>query len=227
MSKAFDEINRVTNARIQELAEIIVNGKHSEKDKTELVELLQPKLKYFIWQFFKDTNNTEHVLQETLWKLFKGIDKYVPAKGKFTTWSFNIAKNESLLHQYNERKVYKVDIDSVFYKIDKEDTSIKDQENQKEIHKIYTMTVNEILTLPDLDKKGQKNIEKMILIESFVNRMKGEDISKKYDLNLNTVKTKKRKAISRVRQTIIDKNPEIESRLKEVLGCVDKKVINQ
>jgi DNA-directed RNA polymerase specialized sigma24 family protein len=45
--------------------------------------------------------------------------------------------------------------------------------------------------------------------------MRGNEIAEKYDMNLNTVKTKIRKARKMLREAVLQKNPEMIDRLKE------------
>jgi DNA-directed RNA polymerase specialized sigma24 family protein len=58
-------------------------------------------------------------------------------------------------------------------------------------------------------------IEKSILIDKEINRMRGNEIAEKYEMNLNTVKTKIRKARKMLREAVLSKNPEMADRLKE------------
>lgn len=217
----FDELNRRTNARIQELAEKVCTGKRVAKEENELVELLEPKLRFYIWKFFKDQHHanehTSQALQETLTRAFGSITSYDPKKGRFTTWIFNIARNTTLLYQHEVRKVPTCDIDPIFYKIDTPDDYQEVLEKENELQRVYTMTVNEILNLPETDKHGNKNLEKIILVESYINKLKGDEISKKYDINPNTVKTKKRKAISVVKKRILEKDPAVANRMRDLL----------
>lgn len=218
----YDEQNKQANIRIQELAELACKRKTTKREENELANLITPKLQYYIWKFFQSrpepAEHTSQALQETLTKAFDKIESYDPKLGRFTTWIFNIARNTTLLYDHNEfKKLQTVDIDPLYYKVS---DSVEDDyqdvlDHEKEVQSLYKMAIDEIMNLPDLDKKGKKNIEKIILVESIVNRLKGDEISTKYNINPNTVKTKKRKAKRILKQRLLEKGDDFSERLKD------------
>jgi RNA polymerase sigma-70 factor (ECF subfamily) len=205
----YDQLNRQLNDEMQSLAEKIKSGDYSERDRNRLASIMYPKLKYFIWKFFNDTEPTEEVLHNTLYKIFKSIESYSD-KFRFTTWIYTIAKNESLLHQHKMRTQFAVRLDDVENKVDRPDDSGFVLEKETYIESLYVETLRMMTTLPD-------GIEKSILIDKELNHMKGNDLAEKYDMNLNTVKTKIRKARKMLRDQVLEKNPEFKDRLKEFL----------
>jgi RNA polymerase sigma-70 factor (ECF subfamily) len=205
----YDQLNRQLNDEMQSLAEKIKSGDYSERDRNRLASIMYPKLKYFIWKFFNDTEPTEEVLHNTLYKIFKSIESYSD-KFRFTTWIYTIAKNESLLHQHKMRTQFAVRLDDVENKVDRPDDSGFVLEKETYIESLYVETLRMMTTLPDC-------IEKSILIDKELNHMKGNDLAEKYDMNLNTVKTKIRKARKMLREQVLEKNPEFKDRLKEFL----------
>lgn len=205
----YDQLNRQLNDEMQSLAEKIKSGDYSERDRNRLASIMYPKLKYFIWKFFNDTEPTEEVLHNTLYKIFKNIESYSD-KFRFTTWIYTIAKNESLLHQHKMRTQFAVRLDDVENKVDRPDDSGFVLEKETYIESLYVETLRMMTTLPDC-------IEKSILIDKELNHMKGNDLAEKYDMNLNTVKTKIRKARKMLRDQVLEKNPEFKDRLKEFL----------
>jgi len=70
------------------------------------------------------------------------------------------------------------------------------------------MTHSEMFALPEC-------IEKDILIDKEVNQMRGNDIADKYDMNLNTVKTKIRKARKMLRDRVLENNPHMREQINE------------
>jgi DNA-directed RNA polymerase specialized sigma24 family protein len=46
--------------------------------------------------------------------------------------------------------------------------------------------------------------------------MKGADIADKYDMNLNTVKTKIRKARKILKDSVLESNPELVEKIKDL-----------
>lgn len=204
---AYDNINKQLNDEMQSLAELIKSGKYTEQDRNRLASIMYPKLKYFIWKFFNDMDETEEVLHNTLFKIFKGITSYSDSY-RFTTWIYTIAKNEALLHQHKLKVQYATSIDNLSKPINLADESVSSIEREIYMDSLYSMTTSELANLPDC-------IEKSILIDKEINQMKGNEIAEKYDMNLNTVKTKIRKARKMLRDAVLTKNPEAASRLND------------
>jgi RNA polymerase sigma-70 factor (ECF subfamily) len=205
----YDQLNRQLNDEMQTLAQKIKSGTYTEIDRNRLASIMYPKLKYFIWKFFNETEPTEEVLHNTLYKIFKGLESYSD-KFRFTTWIYTIAKNESLLHQHKLKTQFAVRLDDVESKIDTPDNTIFVLDREVYIDSLYTETLHIMKTLPDC-------VEKSILIDKELHHMKGNDLADKYNMNLNTVKTKIRKARKMLRDTVLAKNPEFKDRLKEFL----------
>lgn len=200
MSRDFSEINKKLNLETQQIADRIVAGEATERDRNRLVEIVYPKLKYYVYKFFNNPDHTEEALHNTIEKIFKGMHLY-NNKWKFTTWIYNIAKNEALLyrHKLNERRT--VDVETVSFLLDApSDNSDVINAHEISLVDLYTLTVQTIHALPDC-------IEKQILIDKEINLMKGLEISEKHDMNLNTVKTKLRKARKIVREKILAEHP--------------------
>lgn len=204
---AYDNINKQLNDEMQSLAELIKSGKHTEPDRNRLASIMYPKLKYFIWKFFNDMDETEEVLHNTLLKIFKGITSYRDSY-RFTTWIYTIAKNEALLHQHKLKVQCATRLDNLSKPINLLDESVLSLEREIYLDRLYSMTAFELTNLPDC-------IEKSILIDKDINQMKGNEIAEKYDMNLNTVKTKIRKARKMLRDAVLTKNPEAASRLND------------
>ena len=66
---SYDLINKQLNDEMQTLAEKIKSGEYSERDRNRLASIMYPKLKYFIWKFFNDQDETDEVLHNTLFKI--------------------------------------------------------------------------------------------------------------------------------------------------------------
>lgn len=203
----YGNINKQLNDEMQSLAELIKSGEHTERDRNRLASIMYPKLKYFIWKFFNNIDETEEVLHNTMYKIFKGITSYSD-NYRFTTWIYTIAKNEALLHQHKLKVQYATDIDNLENLINQPDSSSSSLEKELYLDSLYSMTTLELSNLPEC-------IEKSILIDKEINQMKGNEIAEKYDMNLNTVKTKIRKARKMLREAVVSKNPDLASRLNE------------
>jgi RNA polymerase sigma-70 factor (ECF subfamily) len=204
---AYDLINKQLNNEMQSLAELIKTGNYTERDRNRLASIMYPKLKYFIWKFFNDQDETEEVLHNTLFKIFKGIASYSDGY-RFTTWIYTIAKNESLLHQHKLKVQFATSLDNLSKPLNIPDDSLYNFEKEIYFDNLYNLTQVELTGLPEC-------IEKSILIDKEINRMRGNEIAEKYEMNLNTVKTKIRKARKMLREAVLSKNPEMADRLKE------------
>lgn len=204
---AYDLINKQLNDEMQALAELIKSGEYSERDRNRLASIMYPKLKYFIWKFFNNADETEEVLHNTLYKIFKGINSYSDSY-RFTTWIYTIARNEALLHQHKLKVQYATSLDNLAKPINLPDESISSLEKEIYLDQLYIMTREALANLPEC-------IEKSILIDKEINHMRGNEIAEKYEMNLNTVKTKIRKARRMLKDAVINRHPDAADRLNE------------
>jgi RNA polymerase sigma-70 factor (ECF subfamily) len=203
---AYNAINRQLNDEMQSLAEKIKSGEYTERDRNRLASIMYPKLKYYIWKFFNDADETDEVLHNTLFKIFKGLTSYND-KFRFTTWIYTIAKNESLLHQYKLRSKFAVRLDSMLTPPIIEDTALSNLEREICMELLYSITHSEMNSLPD-------SLEKSILIDKELNSMKGNEIAEKYNMNLNTVKTKIRKARKMLKARVLENHPQMRESIE-------------
>jgi DNA-directed RNA polymerase specialized sigma24 family protein len=148
----FEELNREINDRIQKLSEIVHKEEHTEREYNELASLIYPKLRFFIWKFCKNEIDTEEALHFTLVKVFKNICKYNPLSGRFTTWAFTIARNETLyyLDRKNKDIPAYIEISSLFVDSKYNDNlSYLEKDNNekvKEIAEKYSIPENTVKT---------------------------------------------------------------------------------
>ena len=205
--KAYETINKALNDEMQELALKINSNDYTEKDRNRLAAIMYPKLKFYINKFFNDPDETDEVLHNTLLKIFKGLGSYRD-QFRFTTWIYTIAKNEALLHKHKITTQITVRLDNLVKQPNIEDTSSDTMEREVYLENLYTATTQAMQNLPDC-------IEKSILIDKEVNQMKGNDIAEKYDMNLNTVKTKLRKARKMLRDCVLEMNPHMRDHINE------------
>jgi RNA polymerase sigma-70 factor, ECF subfamily len=204
----YEDLNRRLNDEMQQLAEAIVSQKFTERDRNRLVRIMEPKLKYFIWKFFNNKDETEEVLHNTFFKVFKSLSSYNP-KYRFTTWIYTIARNESLLHLHKLKQQKTTDIDAIGNSLFLVDDSRDRLEKEYSLENLYTATMLAIEEMPE-------SLEKSILIDKELNKMKGADIADKYEMNLNTVKTKIRKARKILKDSVLESNPELVEKIKDL-----------
>jgi RNA polymerase sigma factor (sigma-70 family) len=208
----FDEINKQINDRIQELSIIIRQKNYTQREYNELASLIYPKLKFFIWKFCKNDFDTEEALQFTLIKVFNKIEQYNPLSGRFTTWAFTIARNETLyyLDRKNKDIPSYIEISSLYEDSKYNDnlTTFEKENHYHEVTEIFNRTISEIYNLKD-------ELLKNIAIDKMVNNGKVKEIAEKYDIPENTVKTKLRKARFEIRKSILKKDPSVNRKLIE------------
>lgn len=205
----YDATNLKINERIQEISERIIRKENTLREKNELASLIYPKLKYFIWKFCKNEFDTEEALHFTLKKIFKNIEYFDFEKGRFTTWIYTIARNETLLYLHVQKKNCHYDIDTLYSYMEKSDDCI-DIESSADIDSIYQKTIDEIFSIDDL-------LLKNIAIDKMINHKKVKQIAIDYSINENTVKTKLRKIRADIKSSVLLKNPQFKDKLKSIL----------
>jgi len=212
--QGFDELNKKINNRIQQLSILVHNKENTQREYDELAELIYPKLKYHIWKFCKNNLFTEEALHFTLVKVFNNIDKYNPENGRFTTWAFTIARNETLYYLDRKHKDIPKYIEiSTLYEDSKynDQLSAEDkQNNHNEVTDIFNKTISQIYNLKD-------ELLKNIAIDKMVKNTKVKEIALKYGIPENTVKTKLRKARFEIRKSVIQEDPEVNRKLSDSL----------
>ena len=196
----FEETNKIANQRIQEISIGFADGSITEREKNELAGLVYPKLRYYIWNFCKNNNDTDEALQWTLKKVFKNATKFDFNKGRFTTWIYTIARNETLfyLHMKTKHKCVSIEdsADPVSHSAETDDFSNVEDDFQS----LYDITVSEIHGIDD-------TLLKNIAIDKMIKKDKVKLIATRYDINENTVKTKLRKIRLDLKSKILEEHP--------------------
>lgn len=200
------KFNAAVNDRIQELAvKSIKNGSIQSREMNDLISLLTPKLRFYIWGFLSNEEDTDDVLQNTLEKICLGFEGYDPAY-RFTTWAYTIAKNEAL--GWNLRiPSNKIDLNDNFNVVAE---SILD--NRTEI--LYKEQYREMVLVSVYDEIQKCAMEEgnLMFLEKDINKRKTKDIAIHYGINENTVKTRVKAGRKRVRDKMYEKYPELRGR---------------
>jgi RNA polymerase sigma factor (sigma-70 family) len=206
----FEELNREINEKINRLSEKFESNSITEREKNEVASLIYPKLKFHIWKFCKNQDDTEEALQWTLKKIFKNISKFDYRKAKFTTWIYTIARNETLYYLHMKKKQYVSSIDSEGV-YESQGTQGIDPFNtfEDDFKSLYDLTMSEIYNIED-------ELLKNIAIDKMINRDKVKSIADRYSINENTVKTKLRKIRIDIKNRVLKKNPDIREKLNHI-----------
>jgi len=189
---------------IQSLALKFVRTK-SEQNFEALYDRLKPGLLQHVCNILKDSGAAEDVIADSFVKMWLKINQY-NIHWNFSTWAYKIAYNEAMQWIRKNGNVYSLESigdDQLADRIIMSDALAEDNgilqnpdwffdDKEDKTIKLYNIVRQEIEALPELYRDIMKDRE--------LKGMKYEDISKKYNLELNTVKTR----ISRAREKIVE-----------------------
>lgn len=184
---------------------------------TRLYNKLAPSLKNYIKGIVKDVDVTEDLLANTFTKVYTKVDQYDP-QWQATTWSYTIAHRECLrwikkerntrvsLSYFNENGSEVVDDDST-HSLSNSNTSLIEIENNK----TEDQWIEEDNLLSEKYEYATDSIAKLkpmyreILSDNLIKGMKYREIADKYDLPLQTIKNRIRRAKQLVADELTDK----------------------
>ena len=183
----------------RELAENFINSR-SEKDYKVLYDKIKPGLENYVFNVVKDNEAKDDIVTNTLTKLWTKADQYDP-QYQITTWLYRIAFNECLgwIRQRNKKRSIDalqdsgIEVSRYYAR-----TSARDLLVEME-YKSEQEWLDEDADLMNRYERALKGIEtlkpmyKGILEDRLLNNMKYEDIAKKYELPLQTIKNRIRR----------------------------------
>lgn len=189
---------------IQKLAENFIKTS-SEKDFIELYKRIKPGLLNHCKSILIDQEVAEDAVSDTMAKIWSKISQYDPERGNFSTWVYNIARNESLGIKKIENKYSPIILES--FRGDDGDDTLQDNNysiNESLIEKDFTYcTENEIEDLYGnvLEKMEElPEIYKDILYDREILKMKYQEIADKHGMKKRAVATRIRRARIKVRE---------------------------
>ena len=191
---------------IQELAENFMQTS-SEKDFVELYKRIKPGLLNHCKSILVEQEAAEDAVSNTMAKIWTKISQYDPLRGNFSTWVYNIARNESLVIKKCEDRYMPI-IQEIIKNSDdgsddpqisinkfEEDNSFEvtfSNEDQNEMEGLYENVIEKM--------KGLPSIYKDILFDREILRMKYQDIADKHGMKKRAIATRIRRARLKVRE---------------------------
>jgi len=192
---------------IQSLAVEFIEERNNKTFST-LIDRLKPGLMLFANRYVKDNDICQEIVSQTFISVWEKLDQY-DSKYSFSTWVYAIAKNEAFGQLRQSKRNVSHD---------------KLTENHSNILKIYSPTV-----IMDLECMGPSGDEltvhlydlalmeisgldepyRTVMYEREINKKQLHDIADHLGWNLNTVKTRLRKAKQEIADNLTKKYPEL------------------
>ena len=183
----------------RELAENFIKTR-SEKDYKVLYDKIKPGLETYVFNVVKDNEAKDDIVTNTLTKLWTKADQYDP-QYQITTWLYRIAFNECLgwIRQRNKKRSIDalqdsgIEVSRYYARTSARDLLV---EMEYKSEKDFLEEDNELMNRYEAALKGIENLKPMykgILEDRLLNNMKYEDIAKKHNLPLQTIKNRIRR----------------------------------
>ena len=190
---------------IQELAESFIISS-SEKDFVELYKRIKPGLLNHCKSILIEQEAAEDAVSNTMAKIWTKISQYNPERGNFSTWVYNIARNESLVIKKNEDRYMPIIQEVVRNNEDSDDGFLQKSNSpitlesefdlisidNDEMEDLYESVIEKMKDLPEIYKD--------ILFDREILRMKYQDIADKYGMKKRAIATRIRRARIKVRE---------------------------
>jgi RNA polymerase sigma factor (sigma-70 family) len=190
---------------IQQLAENFMKSS-SEKDFVELYRRIKPGLLNHCKSILPEVEVAEDAVSNTMAKIWTKIAQYNPERGNFSTWAYNIARNESLGIKKDEDRYMPIFAESVRNEgeddfLPKESISIFDENSlyendftsnsENELEELYGSVLEKMKDLPEIYKD--------ILYDREINKMKYQEIADKHGMKKRAIATRIRRARLKVK----------------------------
>ncbi len=163
--------------------------RRDEKAFTYLYDHYAGALYGVILGIIHDPEQARDLLQESFVKIWSHLDRYDPARGRLFTWMLNIARNGA--------------IDVLRSRRHQEEQQIRnlDQNVNLDISQLaVSQRIDHIGLSAVLDGMGEE--QRRIIDLAYFQGFTQEEIAKKLDMPLGTVKTRVRKALIQLRELL-------------------------
>jgi len=190
---------------IQELANNYIEDKSDYNFKT-LYNRLKPGLVLHVYNIIKNAEASEDVVADTFTKIWQKIHQYDPY-WNFSTWAYKIAENEARQWLRKSSKTYSVEAmggQEALEALLLTDFGM-DNNGMVEPNWYFDETVEPRMVLYEkviVVIRELPTLYREIMEDREINKMKYEDISQKYNLELNTVKTRIKRAREKIKNVI-------------------------
>jgi RNA polymerase sigma-70 factor (ECF subfamily) len=191
---------------IQVLAESFISTR-DERSFRFLYERVKPGVLNHCFTILKDFELAEDAFLNAMSKVWQKIDQYDNERGNFSTWCYNIARNESLLllksrSRYITQSSEEMEVSSA--KQEEKNSTYELEEDPlwdflsggTDIDEVYENVIEEIRDLPEIYRD--------IMIDREINGMKYKDIADKYGIKKRSIATRIRRARTRIRKKMED-----------------------
>lgn len=190
---------------IQELAVSFMTSS-SEKDFVELYKRIKPGLLNHCKSILIEQEAAEDAVSNTMAKIWTKITQYDPTRGNFSTWVYNIARNESLVIKKCEDRYMPIIHEMVRNSEDSDDHVVNSGSKQvhgdttcdfvsidnDEMEDLYDNVIDKMNNLPEIYKD--------ILYDREILRMKYQEIADKHGMKKRAIATRIRRARLKVRE---------------------------
>jgi len=196
-------IKEKNETNIQVLAENFMFSR-DERSFRDLFERLKPGLLNHCFVILKDRELAEDAFINAMSKIWSKIDQYDDERGNFSTWCYNIARNESLLVIKSRNKYVSQNEKEMDFHSSKLESFLGDQYTLEErseyaffdeencIDSVYDSVIDEIRSLPELYRD--------IMVDREINGMKYKDIAVKYGIKKRSIATRIRRARAKIKK---------------------------
>jgi len=193
---------------IQSLAIDFVNNR-TESNFKNLIDRIKPGLYLFVRKYVGNNKDLcNEIVSQTFISIWEKIDQYDKIHN-FSTWVYAIAKNDALgqlrlgkrnlsHEQLTENQSKTLRMYSGAFYMDLECIGPNEEELTQHL---YELTIKEINLLDEPYKT--------VMVEREVNKKQLQDIADSLEWNLNTVKTRLRKARQEIADNLTKKYPEL------------------